>query len=138
MDTGTETFYTIKEAAEETGLTAHTLRYYERVGLLDAVPRESSGHRRYGANDLQAIRMLTCLRRTGMPIRELQQFAALLHGGDPDASRRLDLLRDHRERVVREQEEVARMLDVIDFKIDRYRELGAFRETDATADVALT
>ena len=112
---------TIAEAAEATGLTTHTLRYYERDGLLlDAVDRSPSGHRRYAEEDLGWIRMLTRLRGTGMPIREVRQYAALVRAGDGNEAERLELLRAHRDRVRQQLTEVASHLEAIEFKIDLY------------------
>jgi DNA-binding transcriptional MerR regulator len=111
----------IAEAAEATGLTTHTLRYYERDGLLlDTVDRASSGHRRYAEHDLSWIRMLTRLRGTGMPIREVRQYAELVRAGDGNEEERLALLRAHRDRVRRQLVEVAAHLDAIELKIDLY------------------
>ena len=119
----------IAEAAEATGLTTHTLRYYERDGLLlDTVDRASSGHRRYAEEDLSWIRMVTRLRGTGMPIREVRQYADLVRAGDGNEEERLALLRAHRDRVRQQLVEVAAHLDAIDVKIDLYE-----RKTSTTA-----
>ena len=67
---------TIREAASLTGLTTHTLRYYERLGLAIA-DRSASGHRRYRNSDIEWIKILTCLRETGMPIQKMIEFTAL-------------------------------------------------------------
>ena len=73
------TALTIAEAAQETGLTTHTLRYYERDGLmLASVDRSVSGHRRYSERDLTWIEMITRLRSTGMPIRDVRRYAELV------------------------------------------------------------
>jgi DNA-binding transcriptional MerR regulator len=69
---------TIAEAAERTGLTRHTLRYYERDGLMLGVGRAGSGHRRYSERDLGWIELITKLRATGMPIREVRRYAELV------------------------------------------------------------
>ena len=115
------TTLSIAEAAEATGLTTHTLRYYERDGLLlDAVDRASSGHRRYSEEDLGWIRMVTRLRGTGMPIREVRQYADLVRAGDGNEDQRLALLRAHRDRVRLQLVEVAAHLDAIELKIDLY------------------
>ena len=111
----------IAEAAEATGLTTHTLRYYERDGLLlGSVDRASSGHRRYSDQDLGWIRMVTRLRSTGMPIREVRQYADLVRAGDGNEAERLELLRAHRDRVRQQLEQVATHLEAIEFKIDLY------------------
>ena len=112
---------TIAEAAGRSGLTAHTLRYYERDGLmLDAVDRAPSGHRRYTEDDLRWIRMITRLRSTGMPIREVRSYAALVRAGDGNEEQRLDLLRAHRARVVAQLAEITENLEAIDHKVALY------------------
>jgi DNA-binding transcriptional MerR regulator len=112
---------TIAEAAERAGLTAHTLRYYERDGLLlRAVPRSVSGHRRYTERDLQWIRMITCLRATGMPIREIRSYVALCRDGAGNEGERLALLEAHRRRVLAQLAEVTDHLGAIDYKIGIY------------------
>ena len=111
----------IAEAAEQTGLTAHTLRYYERDGLmLASVDRSSSGHRRYTDRDLTWIQMITRLRSTGMPMRDVRRYAALVRQGDGNEAERLDLLKAHRERVERQLTEVTGHLRAIDHKIGLY------------------
>ena len=117
----TVTSLSIAEAADATGLTTHTLRYYERDGLLlDAVDRASSGHRRYSEDDVGWIRMITRLRATGMPIREVRQYADLVRAGDGNEAARLQLLVAHRDRVRRQLAEVATHLETIEHKIGLY------------------
>ena len=72
----------IAEASEATGLSAHTLRYYERAGLLEPVDRNEGGHRRYRESDVEWVRFLTKLRATGMPIRDVRRYAELMKAGD--------------------------------------------------------
>ena len=111
----------IADAAAVSGLTAHTLRYYERDGLmLDSVGRAPSGHRRYTERDLTWIRLITRLRSTGMPIREIRAYAALVRAGDGNEAERLALLRAHRERVLARLVEVRENLEAIEFKVDLY------------------
>lgn len=111
----------IAEAAARTGLTTHTLRYYERDGLmLRAVERTASGHRAYGEGDLVWIRLLTCLRATGMPIREVKVYAELVRSGDGNELVRLELLQAHRARVLLQLAEVTSHLGAIDNKIGVY------------------
>ncbi len=111
----------IAEAAAASGLTTHTLRYYERDGLmLDAVDRAPSGHRRYTERDLGWIVMITRLRSTGMPIREVRAYAELVRAGDGNEADRLELLRAHRERVLAQLEEVRDNLAAIDVKVALY------------------
>ncbi|MCW2868259.1 MAG: transcriptional regulator, MerR family [Marmoricola sp.] len=111
----------IAEAAEATGLTTHTLRYYERDGLLlAAVDRSTAGHRRYTERDLTWIAMITRLRSTGMPVRDVRRYADLVRAGDGNEEERLELLKDHRARVEEQLREVTGHLRAIDHKIGLY------------------
>jgi DNA-binding transcriptional MerR regulator len=112
---------TISEAAEASGLTAHTLRYYERAGLLDPVGREAGGRRRYDDGDLARISFLTKLRATGMPIRSVRSYADLLRGGDGNEAERLALLEAHRDEVRERLAEMEHHLRLIEDKIEIYR-----------------
>jgi DNA-binding transcriptional MerR regulator len=111
---------TIGEVAERTGLTRHTLRYYERDGLMLDVGRGGSGHRRYSEHDLGWIELITKLRATGMPIREVRRYAELVRAGDGNEDDRLALLRSHRERVRAQLATMTAYLDAIDTKIGFY------------------
>jgi DNA-binding transcriptional MerR regulator len=111
---------TISEAAERTGLTRHTLRYYERDGLMLGVGRAGSGHRRYSERDLGWIELITKLRATGMPIRDVRRYAELVRAGDGNEDERLLLLRAHRERVRSQLDTMATYLDAIEMKISYY------------------
>jgi len=119
----TMTQLTIKEAAERTGLTVHTLRFYERIGLLQAIPRATSGHRRFREQDLGWIRLLICLRKTGMPLRSLQTFASLQREGDPTREKRRMLLEEHRRNVLTRQEEILAHLAVVEKKLKMFEQL---------------
>src|SRR5919106_6753203 len=90
---------TVADAAREAGVSAHTLRYYERAGLLARVERNGAGHRRFTAEDIERVVMVTRLRATGMPIRAIRQYAELVWAGDCNEVARLALLEEHRERV---------------------------------------
>ena len=116
------TAHSIADAAKASGLSPHTLRYYERAGLLDRVDRDPSGHRRYREADLERIRFLTKLRATGMPIREVRRYAQLLKQGDGTEAERMALLEAHRDAVRALLEETARNLDLIEWKINYYRQ----------------
>ncbi|CAM4102237.1 MerR family transcriptional regulator [Kibdelosporangium persicum] len=113
----------IAETAELTGLTAHTLRYYERIGLLDPVDRGPDGRRRFRDADLAWLGFLTRLRVTGMPIRDMRKFAELRRAGDVTTPARLELLSRHRDTVRRRITDLADCLDALDSKIDHYRTL---------------
>ncbi len=113
---------TIEQVAERAGLSAHTLRYYERIGLLDPVGRATSGHRRYATKDLAWIEFLTRLRATGMPIRLMQEFAALRRQGNTTIARRCALLEAHQQMVQTHIEELQQNLKAISHKIEMYHQ----------------
>jgi len=113
----------IAEAAQAAGLSVDTLRYYEKDGLLlRPVPRSSSGHRRYEEADLRWIELVTRLRATGMPIRDVRRYTDLVRAGDGNETERLALLRAHRETVLRQLAEVTAHLGAIDHKIGIYED----------------
>lgn len=113
--------YTIAEISDHTDLTPHTLRYYERDDLLlGPIARDSGGRRSYGDDDLRWIVMLTRLRGTGMPIRDIRRYAALVRAGDGNEAERLALLTAHRQRVLAQLAEVTEHLGAIEGKIAIY------------------
>ncbi|WP_382306359.1 MerR family transcriptional regulator [Herbiconiux sp. UC225_62] len=121
--TVTDHLLTIAEVAEQVGVSAHTLRYYEREGLLlRPVGRASSTHRRYTEADVSWLRFLTKLRLTAMPISRIKEYAALARSGDDTEEARLELLLRHRMSVVAQLDEMTKSLAAIDFKIAGYRE----------------
>ncbi|MEM1418242.1 MAG: MerR family transcriptional regulator [Myxococcota bacterium] len=117
----TDAGLSIAEAASRAKLSAHTLRYYERAGLIRDVPRDASGRRRYGEQDVAWVEFLRRLRATGMPIREMRRYAELVWEGDATYAERGALLVAHRERVRARLAELEDCLGVLDFKIDLYR-----------------
>jgi len=112
----------IAEAARLTGVSTHTLRYYERAGLVVApVDRTQGGWRRYHRLDIEWIVVCTRLRATGMPIKDIRRYAELVsagHGNEPD---RLALLERHRAAVIAKLAELQHNLELIDHKIGVYR-----------------
>ncbi len=121
-----ERTYAIEEVGELTGLTPHTLRYYERIGLLEPVPRAASGHRRYTEDDLGWVRFVVMLRQTGMSIAESLAFMELTRAGDHTIPERVRLLRGHRDSLVAELAVLQQHLGAINRKIDIYE--GLLRE----------
>lgn len=115
----------IGEVAERTGLSGHTLRYYERAGLITSVPRSSGGMRRYSAADLDWIAFLLRLRDTGLPISEMQRFAELRRQGPSTTPERLDLLRAHRRAIEQQIRSLRTNAEALDDKINYYAELSA-------------
>jgi DNA-binding transcriptional MerR regulator len=111
----------VSEAAASVGLTAHTLRWYEQEGLVAAVDRDAAGRRRYRERDLDWLRLLTRLRTTGMPVREMRRYAELVRRGDATVGERLRMFVEHRERVVARIAALRGDLAAIDTKIEIYR-----------------
>jgi len=119
MGFGDDSTLTIGDAATHSGLSAHTLRYYERAGLIDPVERGSEGERRYASGDLEWVAFLSRLRATRMPVREMARFADLRRAGPSTLADRRELLEAHRERV---RDQIARLWDdlgAIDAKLTR-------------------
>ena len=114
---------TIQDAAAETGVSRDTLRYYERVGILPGIARSRSGHRRFSDDDMGWIKLVQCLRATGMPIEDLQAYAELMQQGDSTAGERLRLLEDHRRRIQADMAELATALELVERKISGYDEV---------------
>jgi DNA-binding transcriptional MerR regulator len=113
---------TIAEAARRAGVSVHTLRYYERAGLVvSPVDRTHSGRRRYHGEDLKWISICTKLRATGMPIKAIRRYAQLVSAGPGNEQERLALLEAHRAEVTARLAETREHLKLIDHKIDVYR-----------------
>jgi DNA-binding transcriptional MerR regulator len=113
---------TIADAARRTGVSAHTLRYYERAGLVvTRVDRTSGGRRRYRQLDLDWIKICTKLRSTGMPIKTIRRYADLVAAGRGNEPERLALLEEHRADVLARLAELQENLTLIDRKIGVYR-----------------
>ena len=92
------------QVAEQSGFSLDTLRYYERIGLLEDIDRAPSGHRRFHGNDLEWLGVLRCLRDTGMPIAQMRKYAELTRSGQDTLAERLRLLTEHDAQV---QERIA-------------------------------
>jgi DNA-binding transcriptional MerR regulator len=116
---------TIQRAAAETGVSRDTLRYYEKIGILPGIGRSESGHRRFTDDDMGWIKLVQCLRSTGMPIEDLHAYAELVQRGDSTAAERLQLLENHRERIQGEMQELATALELVERKIAGYDRLIA-------------
>jgi len=113
------TIWTIGEAAGKCGLSQHTLRWYERIGLLAPIGRGGDGLRRFSDADLDWLSLLSKLRATGMPVRDMQRYAELVRSGAGQAER-LELLTRHREQVRRDLAARRECLRLLDAKISYY------------------
>ena len=115
--------YSIAQAAANTGLSIDTLRYYERIGLVEPPARDTGGRRTYSDADLAWLHFLTRLRTTGMPIRMMREYAQLRQRGNLTAARRRQILIEHRAEVRDRVTELQSCLDMLDHKIDNYEQI---------------
>lgn len=120
--------YTISEVAAFTGLTAHTLRWYERIGLMPHVDRSHTGQRRFTNRDLDWLAFVGKLRLTGMPVAHMVRYAELLREGEHTFEERQELLEATRRDVKARIAELQDTLAVLDYKIDFYA--GARRASE--------
>lgn len=112
--------YTISEVVALTGLTAHTLRWYERIGLMPDVDRSHTGQRRYSNRDLDWLSLVGKLRLTGMPVADMVRYAELVRRGEQTFDERRELLEATRRDVLNRVAELQDTLSVLDYKIDFY------------------
>jgi DNA-binding transcriptional MerR regulator len=130
--------YAIAEAAQLTGLSIDTLRYYERIELIDPPARDSGGRRAYSDDDLAWLGFLTKLRTTGMPIRLMRQYAKLRYEGVATTTPRKKILIEHRNDVLARIADLQACLEVLNYKISHYEDCerdlvarGALEEVSA-------
>ncbi len=114
---------TIAEVSAKYGITAETLRYYENIGLLPPVPRNSGGIRDYGEADCRWIEFIKCMRSAGLSIKALSQYVGLCREGEGTARERLDILIEQRALIRRHAEELDECLKRLDYKIKEYYSL---------------
>lgn len=121
----TSNFISIGELSRLTGLTAHTLRFYESAGVLKPVGRATNGHRRYHSNDVLWLEFVLKLKLTGMPLAEIRLYAQLREQGEMTLPTRLAMLTRHRERLVAKMTALTACADTLDEKIRIYRSMIA-------------
>lgn len=124
----------IGELARLSGVSTHTLRYYEAEGILKPVSRGANGHRRYRQDDVSWLEFVLRLKLTGMPLADIKAYAALRERGDETLQARLSMLKLHRERLVTWIEELTTCADALDDKIRIYCEMIA-QATDSAKKV---
>lgn len=112
------TSLSIKDVAERFSVSAHTLRYYEKAGLLDLVGRNVGGHRRYEERDMEAVNFLLKMRQTGMGIRTLKGYVDAVREGRDTLDFRASMLKSHRQDVEDQIAQLQTCLSIIDKKLD--------------------
>lgn len=128
--------YTIGQVAERVGVPTSTLRYYESEGLLLAVERTPTGRRQYSDRDLEACRVIECLKQSGLSIRQIKDFMQMVSEGDATLADRLELFRARREAVAQEIRQLESVLEVLDFKAWYYEQAVAAGTEDAVRSLA--
>ncbi|MDF2881894.1 MAG: transcriptional regulator [Clostridiaceae bacterium] len=113
--------YTISEAAKKTNLTTHTIRYYDKEGLLPFVERTESGIRYFTENDMEGLAVINCLKATGMPIKEIKIFMDWCVQGDSTLKERYNMFLERKSAVQNQIEELQKALDKINYKCWYYK-----------------
>lgn len=113
---------TIKEVSEKFDITADTLRYYERVGLIPPVARNASGNRDYQEKDVDWVEHTVCMRNAGVPIEALIEYVKLVQMGDATFGARLDLLKEQYEKLEEQRKQIEATMDRLHYKISKYEE----------------
>jgi len=119
----TSNFISIGELSRLSGVSTHTLRFYESAGILQPARRGANGHRRYLDADVLWLEFVLRLKQTGMPLAEIRQYADLRAQGEVSLQARLTMLKLHRERLVAKIEELSTCARVLDDKMDVYRQM---------------
>lgn len=115
---------TITEVSKKYGLSADTLRYYERVGLIPKVNRNKSGIRDYTERDCGWVEFIKCMRSAGLPIEALIEYVTLYQQGDETLEARKEILIEQRKNLIEKFNEIKSTLEHLDMKIEKYKELG--------------
>ena len=110
----------IAEVSERYGLSADTLRYYERVGLIPPVTRNDGGIRDYNELDLRRVEFTKCMRSAGLPVEVLIEYVGLVQQGDKTIEARKEILQEQRELLLARMQEMQKTLDILDHKIEVY------------------
>ncbi len=115
--------YSIGQAAKKMGLTAHTLRYYEKEGLLPFVKKTSSGLRIFSEEDIGWLQMIECLKGTGMPLKGIKQYIDWFIEGDSPLQKRLDMFKQQKIKIEEQMRELKKHMEKINYKIAYYTEM---------------
>ncbi|MGD7009517.1 MerR family transcriptional regulator [Metabacillus sp. 84] len=113
--------YSISEAAKELHLTVYTLRYYDKEGLIPFVERTASGTRVFKETDISALKVIECLKLTGMPIKEIKHFIDWCSEGDATLQQRYDMFLERKMTVEAQMEDLRRTMEVIEHKCSYYK-----------------
>jgi DNA-binding transcriptional MerR regulator len=135
-----EKTFTIKQTAEQTEISEDTIRYYEKIALLPRADRKDNGHRVYRQEDINTIRLISCLKKTGMPLEEMRPFLAVSADTDPaEYPELVEHLRSHRENIVSQIASLQQVVDFIDMKLEegRYRRDCSDESQDGLSEITV-
>ena len=111
---------TIKEVSEELGLTQDTLRYYEKIGMIPPVTRTEGGIRDYQKKDIAWVKLATCMRSAGLPVKVMIDYLNLFQQGDSTIQERCNLLKEQREKLLEQKKQIEETLEKLNYKIAKY------------------
>jgi DNA-binding transcriptional MerR regulator len=115
--------YTIQQAADKVHLTVHTLRFYDKEGLLPFVERSPGGNRVFSENNLEWLNLICCLKNSGMSIKHIRGYIQSSMQGDSTLEQRRQILVEHRDEVLKQIAELQRNLEMVEYKIEHYNTL---------------
>lgn len=130
--------YTVGEAAKRLGVTASTLRYYDKEGLLPFVERSSGGIRMFRESDFEWLRVIDCMKKAGMSIRDIREYIEMALQGDDTIELRLAMFRRQRERLQAQMEELRHTMEVVEYKCWYYETAQAAGTVSAPQDMELS
>lgn len=113
--------YTIGEISKKLNIAASTLRYYDKEGLLPFIERSGSGIRMFKDDDMSGLKIIECLKKTGMPIKDIKHFIDCCMEGDSKIDERLSIIESQRNAVIEQMKEMQEMLDMLNFKFWYYK-----------------
>lgn len=111
---------TIKEVSEELGLIQDTLRYYEKIGMIPPVTRTEGGIRDYQENDIAWVKLATCMRSAGLPVKVMIDYLNLFQQGDSTIQERCNLLKEQRVKLLEQKKQIEETLEKLNYKIAKY------------------
>ena len=124
----------IKKVSEQTGISADTIRYYERIGLLPRVRRNKSGIRDFSEQDIATLEFIRCFRRAGMSVESLIEYMSLVEEGDGTEEARMHLLEEQRDKLAARIDELQATLKRMDYKIENYKKTILAKEKSLFED----
>ena len=122
--------YKIGQIAEKLGLTAHTLRFYDKEGLLPFVKKNSAGFRVFDENDVDWLIVIECLKATGMPLKNIKKYIDLCQVGDETLKVRLEMFQEQKKQIEKQMIELQQYMEKINFKIAYYTEAVKYGSSD--------